>query len=97
MTTPSKPAGSTSSSRGGRSSQATWYAAATAYQALAASQQQPRADGVLLQRLRLGYCTREGESFKTASRGRSVATVGGMMIANHSSTIPCPAARRQPP
>ena len=49
------------------------------------------------ERLRLGYCTREGENFTTASRGRSVATVGGMMIANHSSTIPCPAARRQPP
>ena len=37
----------------------TWYAAANAYQALAASQQQPRADGVLLQRVRLGYSTRE--------------------------------------
>ena len=39
--------------------QAAWYAAATEYQALDATHHQPRADGVLLQRLRLGYCTRE--------------------------------------
>ncbi len=43
----------------GRKRQAAWYAAATDYQPLSASQQQPRADGVLLQRVRLGYCTRE--------------------------------------
>ena len=39
--------------------QAAWYAAATAYYPLDSAQQQSRADGVLLQRLRLGYCTRE--------------------------------------
>ncbi|XP_063854131.1 uncharacterized protein LOC135096523 [Scylla paramamosain] len=42
-----------------RKRQAAWYASATGYQSLDASQQQPRADGVLLQRVRLGYCTRE--------------------------------------
>ena len=39
--------------------QAAWYAAATAYRPLDAAHHQPRADGVLLQRVRLGYCTRE--------------------------------------
>ena len=43
----------------GRKKQAAWYAAATAYQSLAASQQQPRADGALLQRVRLGCRTSE--------------------------------------
>lgn len=43
----------------GAKRQAAWYAAATDYQPLDAAEQQPRADGVLLQRLRLGYCTRE--------------------------------------
>ncbi|XP_076043547.1 uncharacterized protein LOC143026662 [Oratosquilla oratoria] len=38
---------------------AAWYAATTDYQTLSAFHQQPRADGVLLQRVRLGYCTRE--------------------------------------
>ncbi|KAG0710355.1 hypothetical protein GWK47_022986 [Chionoecetes opilio] len=32
---------------------------ATAYHPLDATQQQPRAEGALLQRVRLGYCTRE--------------------------------------
>ena len=43
----------------GRKKQAAWYTAATAYQPLAASQQQPWADGVVLQRVMLGYLTRE--------------------------------------
>ena len=43
----------------GTKKQAAWYAAATAYQPLDAAHQQPRADAVLLQRLRLGYSTRE--------------------------------------
>ncbi|KAG0728832.1 hypothetical protein GWK47_031658 [Chionoecetes opilio] len=42
-----------------RKRQAAWYAAATDYHPLDATQQQPRADGALLQRVRLGYCTRE--------------------------------------
>lgn len=39
--------------------QAAWYAAATRYLPLDPSLQWPRSDGVRLQRLRLGYCTRE--------------------------------------
>ena len=39
--------------------QAAWYAAATAYHSLEASHQRSRADGVLLQRVRLGFCSRE--------------------------------------
>ena len=39
--------------------QAAWYAAATDYHPLDAAQQQSREDSVLLQRVRLGYCTRE--------------------------------------
>ena len=39
--------------------QAAWYAAATDYLPLDSAQQQPREDGVLLQRVRLGFCTRE--------------------------------------
>ncbi|MPC62979.1 hypothetical protein E2C01_057071 [Portunus trituberculatus] len=42
-----------------RKRQVAWYAAATDYQPLDASLQQPRADGVLLQRIRLGFCTKE--------------------------------------
>ena len=42
-----------------RKRQAAWYAAATAYLPLEATHQQPRADGALLQRVRLGYSTRE--------------------------------------
>lgn len=42
-----------------RKRQAAWYAAATDYQPRDASQHQPRADGVLLQRVRLGFCTRQ--------------------------------------
>ncbi|KAG0698350.1 hypothetical protein GWK47_026062 [Chionoecetes opilio] len=42
-----------------RKRQAAWYAAATAYHPLDATQQQPRAEGALLQRVRLGYCTGE--------------------------------------
>ena len=43
----------------GRKKQAAWYAAVTAYEPLPASHQQPRADGVLLQRVRQGYHIRE--------------------------------------
>ncbi|XP_076032418.1 uncharacterized protein LOC143020145 [Oratosquilla oratoria] len=43
----------------GTKRQAAWYTATTDYQTLGAFHQQPRADGVLLQRVRLGYCTRE--------------------------------------
>ncbi|KAG0712078.1 hypothetical protein GWK47_019233 [Chionoecetes opilio] len=42
-----------------RKRQVAWYAAATDYHPLDATQQQPRADGALLQCVRLGYCTRE--------------------------------------
>lgn len=42
-----------------RKRQAAWYAAATGYQPLDATQQHPRADGALLQRVRLGYFTRK--------------------------------------
>ncbi|KAG0710131.1 hypothetical protein GWK47_023455 [Chionoecetes opilio] len=53
-----------------RKRQAAWYAAATDYHPLDATQQQPRADGALLQRVRLGYCTREE---LPGLRGASVA------------------------
>lgn len=43
----------------GTKHQAAWYAAATEYAPLDPAFQQSRADGVMLQRLRLGYCTRE--------------------------------------
>ncbi|XP_076067736.1 uncharacterized protein LOC143040527 [Oratosquilla oratoria] len=43
----------------GTKRQAAWYTATTNYHTLSAFHQQPRADGVLLQRVRLGYCTRE--------------------------------------
>ncbi|XP_050703623.1 uncharacterized protein LOC126989089, partial [Eriocheir sinensis] len=43
----------------GTKKQAAWDAAATAYTQLDAAYQQRRADDALLQRLRLGYCTRE--------------------------------------
>ncbi|XP_050724058.1 uncharacterized protein LOC127002289 [Eriocheir sinensis] len=39
--------------------QAAWYSIATGYHPLDDAQQHPRADGVLLQRVRLGYSTRE--------------------------------------
>lgn len=39
--------------------QAVWYAVATAYHPLDSAQQQPREDAILLQHVRLGYCTRE--------------------------------------
>ncbi|KAG0716469.1 hypothetical protein GWK47_009636 [Chionoecetes opilio] len=42
-----------------RKRQAAWYASATDYHPLDATQQQSRADGALLQHVRLGYCTRE--------------------------------------
>ncbi|XP_045132191.1 uncharacterized protein LOC123516654 [Portunus trituberculatus] len=42
-----------------RKRQAAWYATATDYQPLDASLQRPRADGVLLQCVRLGFCTKE--------------------------------------
>ena len=46
--------------------QAALYAAATDYLPLDAARQQPRENGVLLQRARLGYCIREqlGEDFE---------------------------------
>ncbi|XP_050706570.1 uncharacterized protein LOC126991941 [Eriocheir sinensis] len=43
----------------GTKKQAAWYAAATDYTQLDAAYQQRRADDALLQRLKLGYCTRE--------------------------------------
>ncbi|KAG0718062.1 hypothetical protein GWK47_053215 [Chionoecetes opilio] len=52
------PTRHTESWRPGRC-QAAWYASATDYHPLDATQQQPRADDALLQRVRLGYCTRE--------------------------------------
>ncbi|KAG0708491.1 hypothetical protein GWK47_024004 [Chionoecetes opilio] len=51
--------------------QVAWYAAATDYHPLGRhSAQKPRADGPLLQCVRLGYCTREGLGRRTL-RGKS--------------------------
>lgn len=81
-----------------RKRQAAWYAAATDYQPLGASQQQPRADGVLLQRVRLGYCTRE--ELYADFQGQECAHCGRYSshpLLHYLLACPATAALRPPP
>ncbi|KAG0716193.1 hypothetical protein GWK47_010277 [Chionoecetes opilio] len=72
-----------------RKRQAAWYAAATDYHPLDATQQQPRADGALLQRVRLGYCTRE--ELQEDFQGKCATTARCTPVAHWCTTsCPCP-------
>ena len=81
-----------------RKRQAAWYAAATDYQPLDASQQRPRADGVLLQRVRLGFCTRE--ELYDGFEGRECEHCGRHSrrpLLHYLLSCPATAALRAPP
>ena len=81
-----------------RKRQAAWYATATDYQPLDASQQWPRADGVLLQRVRLGFCTRE--ELYDGFEGRECEHCGRHSrrpLLHYLLSCPATAALRAPP
>ena len=80
------------------------YAAATDYLPLHASHQQHRADGTLLQRVRLGFCTREelqddflGQECDHCGRRTRRPLVHYLLSCPATSTLrPAPTAAAQP-
>ncbi|KAG0723730.1 hypothetical protein GWK47_042057 [Chionoecetes opilio] len=78
-----------------RKRQAAWYAAATHYHPLDGTpSNKPRGDGALLQRVRLGYCTRE--ELQEDFEGQNVRPLRDAHPLAHWCTTSCPPRHRPP-